>query len=280
MPIDLPPHWITGDSLTRDLGRQDPGLTTLPPRDWQHAIARPGALTVIAGRPAMGRTAITLQLLRTFAVDGGRPAALVSTLEPSSTLVQRLLSGLSEVPVGRIRTRCLTDAARAELACAEERLTTSPLYLDCTRALTPEELRERLLELHTRAGPLEIVIIDDPEELHGDSPWPMLEALAVELQCPVVATARLGRSVELREEHRPRPKDLTDRLARRHASTLLLLYREEYYSTEPLEPGVMEVFVEQREGPTWSLFRLECCFATGTFHEVPEADLSTDCEAC
>lgn len=260
-----PSSWLVGSALVK--ARAQSGSAAYPPDAWTIFEPTPSALTVIASRPAMGKTALALHLARTHAVEHGRPTAVVSPFSPPDMVVSRLLAGISGVPVGRIRCDLLSRGAREQVEAAEARLQRSPLYLECTRALSHQELRDRVLALRDSVGVLDLLVVDEPEALHGDSPWALLADLAAELGCAVVTTARLSRAVDERDDHRPTPRDLIDRLARRHADALCLLYREEYYDSEAESPGLMEVRVERSRWPSQMLVVLECELETGVFRD-------------
>ena len=276
MNSQAPSGWLSGPALTRQ--RAQGSSREGSPQEQSLSVLVPRTLTVIAGRPAMGKTALALHLAHRSAVERGRSVAVVSPVMPPHSVVCRLLARTSGVAIGRIHTGILSDTQRARVNEAEAVLERSPLYLECTRALDHEELRARLQGLRDRVGALGLVVIDEPEELCSDNPWLLLADLAAELDCAIVTTARLSRAVDERCDHRPTPHDLIDRLARRHASTLLMLYREEYYASKPEHPGVMEVFVERRERSFMAHMTLDCDLATGVFspREVGALDASRD----
>ncbi|WP_276088356.1 replicative DNA helicase [Pedobacter sp. JY14-1] len=229
-------------------------------------------LVIIAARPAMGKTAFVLSCARNAAVDFKR-AVVVFSLEMSSVqLVNRLISGETEIEQEKIRKGNLAEWEWQQLHSKIGRLTEAPLLIDDTPALNIFEFRAKCRRLKAQYD-LQLIIIDYLQLMHGKgeggggnreqeigSISRALKSVAKELNVPVLALSQLSRAVESRpgaNGKRPMLSDLRESGSiEQDADMVLFLYRPEYYGITEDEQGrsqagVGEVIIaKHRNGET------------------------------
>ena len=232
-----------------------------------------GELTIIAGRPSMGKTALALNIAENIALNEKEPKSVgMFSIEMSrAALVFRLLCGLAGVNQHTIRSGKLSDKEWGLLVRATGRLYEAPVYIDDSPSLTALELRAKSRRLKAQQG-LDLIVVDYIQlmQSHGRVENRQqeisvisrnLKALAKELEIPVIALSQLSRQVEQRGgERRPQLADLRESGAiEQDADLVLLLYREEFYRShlDRNDPKFLEVqgmadviIAKQRNGPT------------------------------
>jgi len=231
---------------------------------------QPGDLIILAARPSMGKTAMSLNIAENVAVQEGLPVMVFSMEMNAAQLTQRLVGSIGRIDQQRLRTGALRDDEWTRLSEAVEKLGRVQLYIDESGALTPGEVRSRARRQARKRGKLGLVVVDylqlmrvgsgsnegnrtenratELGEITGG-----LKALAKELKCPVIALSQLNRGVESRPDKRPMMSDLRDSGAlEQDADTIIFIYRDEYYTKDACkEPGIAEIIIgKQRNGPT------------------------------
>ena len=226
----------------------------------------PGEMTVIAARPAMGKTAFVLNLMD-YAVTrradclGRVPNVMFFSLEMGrASIVQRLLVSRAGVESHRLRQGKLHDREYADLVEAAGVLRDAGLFIDDTPGLSIMALRSRARRLKHEHG-LDMIVIDYLQLLSAKAESRQqeisvisrsLKELARELEIPVITLAQLSRSVESREEKRPQLSDLRESGSiEQDADVVMMLYRAEYYFPIDENKGRAEVLiVKHRNGAT------------------------------
>ncbi|HWP34316.1 MAG TPA: replicative DNA helicase [Thermodesulfobacteriota bacterium] len=236
---------------------------------------QPGDLVVIAGRPSMGKTAFALNLAAHAALRARLGVAIFSLEMSREQLVIRLLCAEAKVDASRLRVGALSERDWRELTRAASRLSEAALYIDDTPGLSVLEMRAKARRLMAER-PLSLLIVDYLQLMRGSGRGAErreqeiseisrgLKALAKELDLPVIALSQLNRSLELRDEKRPRLADLRESGAiEQDADLILFLYREAVYRSRewreanPDKVAEAEVIIgKQRNGPTGTV-RLE-----------------------
>ncbi|CAJ2717107.1 replicative DNA helicase [Burkholderia pseudomallei] len=225
---------------------------------------RGGDLVVIAGRPSMGKTAISMTIGGNVAQDTG--TVLIFSLEmPAKQLHQRNLARIGGIPLPHILDgRRMTDGDWPRLTHATEVLSNLPMMVDDTSGLTLPEIVSRSRTVKRRHG-LSLVIVDylglmtggtdERQDLRIGSYSAGLKGLAKQLDIPVIALAQLNRGVESRPNKRPGMADLRDSGAiEQDADSVLLLYRDEVYNPDSPDRGTAEIIIgKQRNGETGSV---------------------------
>jgi replicative DNA helicase len=221
------------------------GLSTgIKALDEIHRGRQNGELTIMAGRPSMGKSAKALEEAIHIALKGGK--VLYFSLEMSSLdLTDRALSSISGIPLIQIKTCNLSDNdwellhnARTRLAAAGIRIVDSEQTLDGIRAMA-RKLKHR--------GEVDVVYIDylqivshqlnsGNRENEVSSISRALKQLARVLNVPVVALSQLNRSVEHRNDKKPMLSDLRDSGSlEQDADVVEFIWRPEYYSIRNIE---------------------------------------------
>ncbi|QNL48989.1 replicative DNA helicase [Olivibacter sp. SDN3] len=233
---------------------------------------QPSDLVIIAARPAMGKTAFVLTCARNAAVTHDKPVAVFSLEMSSVQLVNRLISGETEIEQEKLKKGTLADHEWTQLHSRIGKLTEAPLLIDDTPALNVFEFRAKCRRLKAQYD-IQMVIVDYLQLMQGKAEGKgggnreqeigsisrALKSVAKELNIPVLALSQLSRAVESRPgaSKRPMLSDLRESGSiEQDADMVLFLYRPEYYGmTEDEEgrptAGVGEVIIaKNRHGET------------------------------
>jgi replicative DNA helicase len=220
-----------------------------------------GTLTVVAGRPGMGKTAMGLCLARNAAEWG---TSLFLSMEMARDQVNdRNIAALGKLPISWLRSPSDKgpdgEAMFAAMTHAFTRATELNLYIDDQTALNMLEIRNKCRSVKRRKG-LDMIVIDQLSFITGSSQeksWDAIGeytrgmlALAKELNVAVVLLCQLNRKCEERQNKRPILSDLAaSGSIEQDASTVIFLYRDEIYNADSKDKGVCEVITaKQRQG--------------------------------
>lgn len=218
-------------------------------------------LIILAARPAVGKTAFTLDVARHAATVEGKKVGFFSLEMSASQLMDRLLSqevgvGLWELRMGRLR-----DEEFAKLADAMGRLSESGLYFDDTPGLSIMEMRTKARKLKMEHG-LDLIVVDYLQLMQGRSRENrtqevseisrFLKLLARELEVPLIALSQLSRAVESRADRIPQLSDLRESGSiEQDADIVMFLHREESFDPDTDRKGIGDVIIaKHRNGPT------------------------------
>jgi replicative DNA helicase len=208
-------------------------------------------LIIIAARPGMGKTAFVISALRNAAIDFHLPVALFSLEMSAQQVMLRLISAEAEIDSQKLRKGDLNEEDWHALHSRLNNLSTSPIYVDDTPALSILELRTKARRLKAFHN-IKMVIVDYLQLMTaGNQKQGMnreqeiaaisrsLKTLAKELNIPVIALSQLSRSVETRGgDKRPQLSDLRESGSiEQDADVVMFLYRPEYYDIDTLEDG-------------------------------------------
>lgn len=222
-------------------------------------------LILIAARPAMGKTAFSLNLVQNAALKGDASVAVFSLEMSKEQLVQRMLSSQSSVELKKIKTGTLNDNDWPRIIDAMAVLSDAKIHIDDTPGIKISELRSKCRKLKIEKG-LDLVLIDYLQlmESEGNNESRQqeiskisrsLKVLAKELNCPVVALSQLSRAPEQRADHRPMLSDLRESGAiEQDADIVMFLYRDEYYHADSESKNIGEIIIaKNRHGETGSV---------------------------
>ncbi|PZQ46483.1 MAG: replicative DNA helicase [Micavibrio aeruginosavorus] len=216
-------------------------------------------LLILAARPSMGKTSLAVNIAfnaaKAFAenkVGGGR-VGFFSLEMSSDQLATRIISDCSGISGDAIRKGNIKEHEFISFVQASQKLSTIPLYIDDTPALSIGQVRARARRLKRQHG-LDLLIVDYLQLLQGSGTRQSegnrvleiseitrgLKAIAKELSIPVIALSQLSRAVEQREDNRPMLSDLRESGSiEQDADVVMFIYRHEYYLSrrEPQKSG-------------------------------------------
>lgn len=208
---------------------------------WQN-----GDLIVVAGRPAMGKTAFALSLVRNMAIEKKIPVAMFSLELSKVQLVNRLIANVSRVSNERIRSGQLEKNEWSNIETGVSSMLGAPLYVDDSPSLSVSDLRVKARKLVHEYG-VKMIIIDYLQLMNtseGSSESRQeevttisrsLKLLARELDIPVLVLSQLNRSVEQNSSNnldcmRPKLSDFRESGAiELDADLVCFIHRLDYY---------------------------------------------------
>ena len=244
-------------------------------------------LIIIAGRPAMGKTALATNIAFNAAKhlkekEIKSSIAFFSLEMSSEQLSTRILAEQSRIRSNDIRRGRISEEEFDKFIEASKNISEYPLLIDETPAITIAALSNRARRVKRLSG-LEMIVIDYIQLMRGTNSYDGrvqeiseitqgLKALAKELSVPVVALSQLSRAVELRDVKKPQLSDLRESGSiEQDADVVMFVYREAYY-LENKEPKAATVehaewqakmneishlaellILKQRHGPTGTI---------------------------
>lgn len=219
-----------------------------------------GEMILIAGRPAMGKTAVGMNIIENATIRAGKKAAVFSMEMPAEQLAMRMLSTEARVDMQRIRRGQLTDEEWQQLCDAMITIGPASIHVDTTPGITVSEVRSKARRLQLERG-LDIILIDYLSLMSGVGKFGSrqeevssisrgLKALALELGIPVIALQQLSRAPAGRSNHRPMLSDIRESGAiEQDADVVMFIHREDYYDPETEEKNIGELIIaKQRNG--------------------------------
>lgn len=252
---------------------------------------QPTDLIVLAARPGMGKTALTLKLATGAAGEFKKPTAMFSLEMNKGQLCTRLLATETGIE-NKALARGLGDAEEmfTKIAAATAKINGMPFYIDDTPGLSIPQFRAKAKKLVAKYG-VKLIIIDylqlmtvggnnrmGNREAEVSFITRQLKIIAKELNVPIIALSQLSRSVETRVgAKRPQLSDLRESGAiEQDADVVCFIYRPDYYGiTESAEgytypTGYAEVIIEKHRNGSCGIARLHFDEKTTAFSDLKE----------
>ncbi|WP_027127173.1 replicative DNA helicase [Gelidibacter mesophilus] len=250
-------------------------------------------LIIVAARPGMGKTALTLSMARNIAVNNNIPVAFFSLEMASVQLITRLISSETGLSSEKLRTGKLEKHEWEQLNVKVKALEKAPLFIDDTPSLSIFDLRAKARRLASQYG-IKMIIVDylqlmtaGGSQSGGNREQEIstisrnLKALAKELSIPVIALSQLSRAVETRGgSKRPLLSDLRESGAiEQDADIVSFIYRPEYYKIDewddeersPTEGQAEFIIAKHRNGGLENI-RLKFIGNLGKFDNLDDFD--------
>lgn len=247
--------------------REDPNAPTGIPYgfvdlDSTTSGMHPGQLIVLAARPAMGKSALALNITEHAASLTGKTALFFSLEMSNREQAVRLIGSAAKVNVQRLVTGRLNDDEWTRMGVAVGKMHELPIQFNDQASLTVMDMRSLARRAQRESGALSLIVVDYLQlMIAGSSDTNRanqlaeisrgLKLLAKELQVPVLALSQLNRELEKRGNKRPVMSDLRDSGAiEQDADVILFIYRDEVYHPASEDRGSAEIIIcKQRNGP-------------------------------
>ncbi len=219
-----------------------------------------GNLIILAARPAMGKTALALNIAKYVAAKEGKPAVIFSLEMGAEELIERMLASEGMVPAYHLKTGNLSTDEWIRLVHAQSNLYNAPIFVNDTAGIRISEIRSKARKLAQEMGGLGVIIIDYLQLITGSKGENRqqivseisreLKILAKDLKVPVIALSQLSRAVEQRQDKRPMLADLRESGSiEQDADIVAFLYRDAYYQKEQADSqeanNVTELILEK-----------------------------------
>ena len=254
------------------LQQHDGAITGVPTgfKDVDHIFngLQKSDLILVAARPAMGKTAFTLNIAQNVTMLYDKTVAFFSLEMGKEQLVGRILSSVAGVSSEKLRRANMDPADWEKVIAAADRMSKSKLFIDDTPGLTVQDMRSKLRRLKVEHG-LDLVIVDYIQLMQGRSSGKgsenrqqevseisrNLKLIAREFNVPVIALSQLSRSVESRPDKRPVLSDLRESGSlEQDADIVIFLYRDKYYDENSEMGDKAEVLIRKhRNGAVGSV---------------------------
>ncbi len=253
---------------------------------------QPSDMIIVAARPGMGKTSLTLALAQN-AANMGKGVAIFSLEMSSIQLVKRLISLETEISGEKLKKGTLEDYEWQQLNASMEKMSETPIFIDDTPGINIFELRAKCRRLKMQHD-IQMVIIDylqlmtagggskqGNREQEISSISRALKGLAKELSVPVIALSQLSRAVETRGgTKRPQLSDLRESGAiEQDADMVTFIYRPEYYQILEDEEGnslkgVAEYIIAKHRNGALGTVKLKFTPELAKFSNLEDPDFS------
>ncbi|NYT52099.1 MAG: replicative DNA helicase [Candidatus Vesicomyosocius endoextente] len=264
-----------------------------------------GDLIIIAGRPSMGKTAFSMNIIEHIAITAKEPKPVVifSLEMPTEQLVMRMISSFGHIEGSKLRNT-MTETEWNSFNHAVLALEKSTVLIDETPSITPIEIRAKCRRLKRQYPDLALIMVDYLQlmTVHGKNENRVqeiseisrsLKALAKEINVPVLALSQLNRGVESRlkanKGRMPQMVDLRESGSiEQDADIIGFIYRDQQYHDDtysnPEEIGKADLkIVKHRNGPTGIIklafigeyARFEDLTNEDQFHDINDEQIDT-----
>lgn len=183
---------------------------------------RGGELIVIGARSGMGKSALSQSIAEHVALVEGLPVAIFSLEMTKAQWINRFMSSLGKIHLGRIRRpERLRDYDWPSITDAVDKLRGATIEIDDQGGLNINQLRAKSRSIARRLGKLGLIVVDhvglttgtdrkmnrnyQVAEVSGG-----LKRLAKELGCPIALLVQIKRGVDERADQMPQLADLRD----------------------------------------------------------------------
>jgi replicative DNA helicase len=239
----------------------------------------PGTMTILAGRPSMGKSAIANYFTLQMATQHKLPAVYFSLEMTKKQLQARLWSLISEFHcyshynLTKIRGDRLRKHRAGKISLNQQELDSIakiiaicaelPIFINDNRGISVAGIASECRRIKAREGNLGLVVVDylqmmAGENANGNRSYDLgdvarsLYKLAGEIDAPILALSQVSRGVEARQDKRPMMSDLSQSgILEMVADNIIFAYRDEYYYPDTVNQNILElILTKARHGDT------------------------------
>lgn len=262
-------RWI-GEIIEDVMEAAESGVEAVPTMPWGYGPEMPpmvcGRMTVLAGRPGLGKSTAGLDAARHVGIHLGLPVAFFSLEMSQAEVGARTAAAEARIPLPNVQKGQMRAEDWERWARRVGLVLDAPLWVDDFPRSDPGYIRSVCRRLAREKGPLGLVVVDYLQLMEDDGAPASksrqqtvsefsraLTILAKEMEsAPVLALAQLNRGPEMRADKRPQISDLRESGAiEQDASQVILIHREDAYEKETPRAGEVDLIIaKNRGGPT------------------------------
>ena len=276
------------------LQQHDGAITGVPTgfKDVDHVFngLQKSDLILVAARPAMGKTAFTLNIAQNVTMLYDKTVAFFSLEMGKEQLVARILSSVAGVSSEKLRRANMDPPDWEKVIAAADRMSKAKLFIDDTPGLTVQDMRSKLRRLKVEHG-LDLVIVDYIQLMQGRNGGKgsenrqqevseisrNLKLIAREFNVPLIALSQLSRSVESRPDKRPVLSDLRESGSlEQDADIVIFLYRDKYYDENSEKGDNAEVLIRKNRNGSVGTVELQFVGEFTQFRDVEFRDMGPE----
>lgn len=235
-------------------------------------------LIILAARPAMGKTALALNMATNIALNE-KKSVIIFTLEMrAEQLVSRMISATGQIEANKLQNGNLLNDDWKRVNEAMSQLGEANIYIDDSPGVTIGDIKaksRRVSSIDSNLGAIFIdylTLISTTNKYAGNRQQEVseisraLKTLALELKIPVICLAQLSRTPELREDKRPILSDLRESGSiEQDADIVAFIYRDDYYHPEnKLDDNMSKTEVIVRKNRSGNIGTAEVLFKKNT----------------
>ena len=227
-------------------------------------------LIIIAGRPSMGKTALSLNMALNILKTSKLPILFFSLEMSKEQIMYRLLSIETNIDQSKLRNGKLYQDDWIKITKIMKIMSKLPIFIDDTPNLSIQDIRSKLKTIIFEQNKIGLIIVDYLQLMKNSQSKTEnrvqelsqitrdLKAIAREFDIPIIALSQLSRNVENRIDKKPILSDLRESGSiEQDADLVLMLYRKNYYnfnqSANETQSLTELIIAKQRNGPVGSL---------------------------
>ena len=223
-------------------------------------------LIIIAARPSMGKTALSLNVTLNIIKISKLPVLFFSLEMSKEQIMYRLLSIETNINQTRLRNGTLYKDDWIKIIKVMKIISKLPIFINDTPNLSIQDIRSNVKTIIFKHNQIGLIIIDYLQLIQNlkfktenrvqelSQITRTLKNLAREFDVPVIALSQLSRNVENRVDKTPILADLRESGSiEQDADLVLMLSRNNYYNSNQLNDldySLIELIIaKQRNGP-------------------------------
>jgi replicative DNA helicase len=224
-------------------------------------------LIILAGRPSMGKTALSLNIASNLIKISKLPVLFFSLEMSKEQIMYRLLSMETNINQMRLKSGKLYQNDWIKLNKVIKIISKFPFFIDDTFNLSIQDIRSKIKTILFEQNKLGLVIIDyiqlmQHSTFKGENRVQelsqitrSLKTIAREFNIPIIGLSQLSRNVENRTDKRPILSDLRESGSiEQDADLVLMLYKNNSYDQFQLNSESSQlielIIAKHRNGPT------------------------------
>ena len=220
-------------------------------------------LIIIAGRPSMGKTALSLNIVSNIMKHSKLPILFFSLEMSKEQIMYRFLAMETNINQMRLKSGRVYQNEWVKLHKMIKILSKLPFFIDDTFNLSPHNIKLKLKTIMFEQNQIGLIVIDYLQ-LMQDSKLKTenraqelskitrsLKTLAREFNIPIIALSQLSRSIEMRVDKKPILSDLRESGSIEQDADLVLMLSDNISQGLYQNQQLIELIVaKQRNGPT------------------------------